>query len=243
MSERNIRIAGSGTIEGGSYGQVKIAGSGKITGDLEADEFSSAGSALAQGNLKAKRFETAGSFTCQGDLEVEEGEAAGSFRVVGRLKATEMKLAGSAHCRSISGGYLRASGSLETQGNVEVETFRFRGSFKIGGLLSAEKVEIDLHGPCEAPEIGGGKIEVRAGGKSLGGLVGEVLEALFGSSKVRELRARVIEGDEVHLENTVAEVVRGGKVKIGPGCQVKRVEYTEALEVDPQAKVGEEVKE
>ncbi len=243
MSERNVRIAGSGTIQGGSYGQVSIAGSGKVTGDLEAEEFSSAGSALAQGHLKAKRFETAGSFTCQGDLEVEEGESAGSFRVSGKLKAEEMKIAGSARCHSVSGGYLRVAGSLETAGNVEVETLRLSGSFHIGGLLSADKVEIELHGFSEAQEIGGEKIEVRAGSKSIRGLVGEVLEALFGSGKTKELRTRVIEGDEIYLENTWAEVVRGGRVKIGPGCQIKRVEYTESLEVDPQAKVGEEVKE
>jgi len=243
VPERNVRIAGSGTIEGGSYGQVKIAGSGKVTGDLEAEEFSSAGSATAQGNLKARRFECAGSFRCQGDLELEEGEAAGSFRVGGKLRAKEMKIAGSTHGQSISGGYLRISGSLETQGNVEVETLRLSGSFRIGGLLSADKAEIEMYGICEAQEIGGGKIEVRAGSKSLGGLVGEVLEALFGTSRMRKLRAKVIEGDEIKLEYTQAEVVRGGKVKIGPGCHVKRVEYTESLERDPQSKVEEEVRE
>jgi hypothetical protein len=36
--------------------------------------------------------------------------------------------------------------------------------------------------------------------------------------------------------------VRGGRIKIGPGCHIERVEYTETLEVAPDAVVKEEVK-
>lgn len=243
MGKRNVRIAGTGRVEGGSYGQVKIAGSGKVEGDLEAEEFSSAGSALVQGSLKSKRFDCAGSFRCQGDLEIEEGEAAGSFRVEGKVRAKELRLAGSAECQALSGGYIRAAGRLETTGNVEVETLRLSGSFRIEGLLSGEKTEVELHGLSTAQEIGGGKIEVRRSTKGLGGTIGEALEKLFGSGGTWELRATTIEGDEVYLEHTVAKVVRGGKVKLGPGCRIDRVEYTESLEVHPQAKVGEEVRE
>ncbi len=242
MSERNVTISGSGRIEGGTYGTVKIAGSGKVVGDLTAEEFKAAGSAKVEGNLKAQKFEAAGSFKCEGDLEAEEAEAAGSFAVVGRLKAKELRLAGSARAKSITGGYLRAGGSLHVEENVEVETFRLTGAFEIGGLLSADRVEVELAGRAQVREIGGEKIVVRAGEKSLGGILSAALRFILGPGSPRELLAETIEGDEIELEATEAKLVRGGRIKIGPGCRIERVEYTETLEVAPEAVVKEEVK-
>lgn len=242
MDERNITISGAGRIEGGNYGTVRIAGSGRVVGDLTAEEFKSAGAAKVEGNLKAQRFEVAGTFRCEGDLEVREGEAAGSFKVAGRVKAKELKLAGSVHAKGISGGYLRAGGVLSVEENVEVETFRLSGAFEVGGLLSADRVEVELEGRSRAREIGGEKILIRAGQRSLGGLISHALGLLFGQSSPRELTVETVEGDEVELEATQAKLVRGGKVKIGPGCRIERVEYTETLEVVPGAVVKEEVK-
>lgn len=242
MGERNITISGAGRIEGGVYGTVKIAGSGKVVGDLTAEEFKSAGSAKVEGNLKAQKFEAAGSFKCEGDFEVEEGEAAGSFKVTGRIKAKELKLAGSAQAKSITGGYLRAGGAISVQENVEVETFRLIGAFEVGGLLSADRVEVELEGRARAHEIGGEKIVVRAGQKGWGGFFSGALGLLFGHTAPKELVVETIEGDEVELEATTAKLVRGGKVKIGKGCHIERVEYTESLEVAPGSVVKEEVR-
>lgn len=241
MGERNVTISGAGRIEGGSYGTVKIAGSGRVVGDLVAEEFKAAGSAKVEGNLKAQRFEAAGAFRCEGDLELEEGEAAGSLKVVGRVRAKELKLAGSAQAKGITGGYLRAGGSLSVE-NVEVEIFRLMGAFEIGGLLSADRVEVELEGRARAREIGGEKIVVRAGQRSMGGFLSTALGFLLGQGPPKELVAEVIEGDEIELEATQARLVRGGKIKIGPGCRIERVEYTETLEVAPGAVVKEEVK-
>ena len=46
-----------------------------------------------------------------------------------------------------------------------------------------------------------------------------------------------IEGDDVYLEATHAAMVRGRRVKIGPGCRVKSVEFSESLQVDSAAVV------
>lgn len=234
-------ISGAGKIEGGTYGTVKIAGSGKVTGDLSAEEFRAAGSAKVEGHLKAKRFEVAGSFRCEKDLEVEEGEAAGSIHVGGKVRAKELKLAGSAQVQAITGGYLRAGGALTVAETLEVETFRLSGAFEIGGLLSADRVEVELEGRSRAREIGGEKITVRVSPKGLGGFLSQTLGLFFGKT-VKELEVETVEGDEIELEATRAKLVRGGKIKIGPGCQIDRVEYTESLEIAKEAVVKEEVK-
>ncbi len=242
MSERNITISGAGRIAGGSYGRVKIAGAAKVAGNLEAEEFKSAGSARIEGTLVARRFESAGAFKCMGNLETDEGEGAGSFKVEGKIKAKELKLAGATHAKAIAGGYLRIGGSLEVEEDVEVDTFRITGGFQIGGLLSADKVEIQLEGACRAREIGGERIEIKRSTRTIGGLLTNTLGFLFRHDKVKELHTETIEGDDIYIEATMAKVVRGARIRIGPGCRVDRVEYSASLDVDPQSTVGEEVK-
>jgi len=79
-----------------------------------------------------------------------------------------------------------------------------------------------------ADEIGGGKITVKKKRNSL-------LPLFKGSEG--SLRAKVIEGDEVSLENTKADVVRGNKVKIGQGCEIGLVEYRSDLLEDKNATI------
>lgn len=47
----------------------------------------------------------------------------------------------------------------------------------------------------------------------------------------------MIEGDDIYLENTKADIVRGNKVKIGPGCQIGVVEYRDDFTHDSKALV------
>jgi len=65
---------------------------------------------------------------------------------------------------------------------------------------------------------------------------------MFTGKGTAELRANVIEGDEVHLEDTTAETVRGKTVEIGPGCQIGTVEYSDKLDVHPNAEVKDRKK-
>jgi len=52
----------------------------------------------------------------------------------------------------------------------------------------------------------------------------------------------LIEADEISLEATVAKMVRGKRVTIGPGCRIDQVEYTESLQIDPKSVVREQVR-
>jgi hypothetical protein len=54
----------------------------------------------------------------------------------------------------------------------------------------------------------------------------------------KELTVRIIEGDDIYLENTHAKVVRGNNIEIGPGCEIKLVEYKYSFKKDEMAEVG-----
>ncbi len=240
MDRKSVSIAGAGKIEGGVYERVKISGSGKVAGDVEAEEFKGAGAVTVEGALKARKFEVSGAFKAEGSLEVEEGEAAGSFKVEGPVSARELRISGAAKCGPIRGGYIRINGALKTKGHIEADTLRLSGAFKVEGLLSADRVEIVLEDHSKARELGGEVIQVRRGA-AFGGLL-STLGRLLGTHGRGTLEVESVEGDELDLEWVRAEVVRGRVVKLGPGCRVGRVEYLESLEVSPEAEVGEEAK-
>jgi len=53
-----------------------------------------------------------------------------------------------------------------------------------------------------------------------------------------ELKVDIIEGDDVYLENTIAKIVRGDNINLGPGCKIELVEYKNNFKQDKAAEVG-----
>ena len=68
----DIKISGSGSAGGGFYDEVKISGSGKITGDLDCNLLKISGSGKIDGNIKAKDIYTSGSFKSIGNVKCNE---------------------------------------------------------------------------------------------------------------------------------------------------------------------------
>jgi cytoskeletal protein CcmA (bactofilin family) len=233
MSAQNqgeARISGSGTVGGGVYERVLISGSGRITGDVEAESISISGSGTVAGSVKAGIFRTSGSSVVEGNLEVKEFRCSGSGKVAGDLDAESFRVSGSVEVRGrAKAGEARISGSGEFGQGVEADSFHSSGSVTVEGRLGGDTIELSLGGHSRTKEIGGKQITVVRGAWS----------GLFGwLSKLAGLEATTVEGDEVHLEDTRAELVRGRRVTVGPGCHIQRVEYSESLSVDPAAEVA-----
>ena len=231
----SVRISGSGTAGGGVYDEIAISGSGKVTGDAEARSVRVSGSAHFEGNLKADSFRGSGSFDIAGDVEAKEFKCSGAGRVGGNLKADKLAASGSMKIEE-SARVVTAdiSGSARIGGDLEGEHVRSSGVVNVGGLLSADTVEMALGGHCRVREIGGERITVLSGDRRGSGFFH------FGwLCRPGSLTVETIEGDDLHLEATTAKVVRGQRVKIGPGCRIERVEYGESLQIAPDARVDE----
>jgi len=241
-SKPSATIAGAGKISGGTYERISISGAGKVEGDVTAEEIRISGAGKIDGRVEAKEVEASGSIVVTKDLVADEMKVSGSGRIEGHARVKELKCSGSLHAGRLSCDYIKVSGRLRVTGDVESELFKASGGFEIDGLLSADKVEIDLGGRCQAREIGGGKISVTRGGWKDRGLLLDGIVRLFVGAGSAELRTSQIEGDEIVLEETIADVVRGKTIEIGPGCQIGRVEYTESLTVHPSARVGDQAK-
>ncbi len=243
MAKHNVSISGAGKIGGGDYGNVRISGAGRVDGDLTAEEVRISGSGKVMGSAKAREITVSGSGRFTGNVEAESFQGSGACAVEGDLKAGEFRCSGS---QRISGGltahYVRCSGTLAVGRNVEADVFISSGKFNIEGLLSADRVEIRLVGESRVQEIGGEKIEVRGRGETGFNVQISLTRGFRMGFGGGSLQAKTIEGDDVYLESTRAEVVRGANVRIGPGCRINRVEYSETLEVHKDAAVKEQVK-
>jgi cytoskeletal protein CcmA (bactofilin family) len=241
MSEEkrgSASISGAGTIAGGKYDRVSISGAGKVTGDLVARELHVSGTGKVEGRTEVGRIAASGVAKFEQDVVAEEISASGAMKVEGSVRVKELKTSGAFKATgSIHAEYVRSSGDLHSGGDVEAEIFHATGGFDIVGLLAADKIEIRLGGHCRAREIGGERIEVRAGAWGEGGFILGALVRAFAAKPV-QLTAQLIEGDDVVLESTTAETVRGKRIEIGPDCHIETVEYSESLNVHEDAKVA-----
>ena len=195
----NVKIVGSGAVSGNPVRahEFKSAGSGRVTGDLEADVARAAGSCVFEGSVKAREFHTAGSARVHGNLRGQEVHSSGALSVGGDLEGQEV------HVR----------GSMSVGGRTTAEEFKLSGGGKFGGPLEAREVDIELGGDVSVPAIHGTEVNVR---RPAGFFRGRC-----------ELRADRIAAHEVNLECTVANFVIGEEVVIGPHCRIGTVESRE----------------
>lgn len=231
---KDARIAGEGQLSGGSYGAVTINGAGSIKGDVSASTFRINGAGNTDGSVKADVLVVNGSASFGREVQAAEMTVNGDASIAEGLGVSRLKVKG----RLFVGGGLAAHdvdmrGELTVTGDCQSDTFLAEGAFTVGGLLNAENVDIRLHAPCKAREIGGEKVSVKQG---------RGVASIFLFFAEKRLTVDSVEADEVVLEYVTAKVVRGAHVEIGEGCNVELVEYTGEFKQGPGASVGSAVK-
>jgi len=224
QSRTDIKTNGGGTFSGGAYADVTFNGSGTINGDVDAITYRVNGAGTANGRVKAQNITVNGTanfngevqandLTVNGDASIRDGAGIGRITVKGNLAVG----GGVAAHEVLLRGFLRVGG------DCEAESFTGEGGFTVSGLLNAGNIDVTVHAPSSAREIGGERIVVRQPTGSLASLTG-----LLTIWAEKRLTAETIEGDVVWLENTTAKVVRGKTVTIGAGCIIDVVEYAES---------------
>lgn len=237
----SLKITGVGSTGGGKYDDVKINGTGLITGDVECSILDSNGASEIRGNVDAKTIKVNGAMQIKGDVVSEQMDVNGTATVSGNIMTRNMKISGNT---SLTGNIKSAGvdirGSISMEGDLEAECFKDIGAFNIGGLLNADHVCVSIIGNCKAREIGGGRIEIKKFDNSIVLQIQKLIKDIFNVK--HSLIADTIEGDDVFLELTTARVVRGNNVTIGRGCNIDLVEYKGGLQVLEGAIVRERKK-
>jgi cytoskeletal protein CcmA (bactofilin family) len=213
----NLIINGTGDYPGGKYDKISIRGEGTIINDVESAIFHVYGSSEAVANVTTGSVKILGEAEVKGNIEAEETLVMGTMAIGGKALLKKVKILGTLDViENLRGDEANIKGTISVGGDVEYETFQSSGGFEIKGMLNADIIKVALRfGESSAEEIGGGKITIKRKKNSLIPFIG-----VEGT-----LVAKVIEGDEVYLENTRADIVRGNKVEIGSGCKIGLVEY------------------
>ncbi|MFP5110472.1 polymer-forming cytoskeletal protein [Neobacillus sp. C211] len=231
-SRGDLVINGFGASNGGQFRVVTLNGRGTVNNDLECLELDCNGSGILNGNVISEKAKVNGHAKVRGSIDSKILTIDGSARIDKNLSAEKLKVSGKATVGGrVKCEEIKIQGTFTVGEDCEAEIFKAESQFTIGGLLNADQVDIKMFGECKAKEIGGQTITVKAKGS----LVGNLLKAFFKP----QLETELIEGDKIELENTIAKVVRGNQVWIGPNCQIGLVEYTEEFSMDKKAIVTE----
>lgn len=234
----SIKISGSGSIEGGTYDAIKISGSAKISGDTTCNILKCSGSARTDGKLTAMEVKISGSMRFAKDLVADIFKVSGSSDVDGHLIAKEIKSSGSLTVhRSVKSDLIDISGSMTVDADCNAENFKLRGGCHIKGLLNAEIIDIALGGSTTIGTIGAQSITVKEGPYN-------IFLDLFASLIGRHsgLTCDTIEADDIYLENTVCNMVRGKNIRIGKNCVIKAIEYSGTLVIDGSSQAEKQSK-
>ena len=233
-------ISGSGQIASGEYDNIKISGSGKLNGLIRCKSLHCSGSAKGDAEIECENdLQTSGSGKFDRHVKAGSVSVSGGFGCGGNLTVQkELKISGGAKCGgSAKAGSISVSGGLSIKGDAEAETVKVFGILNCGGLLNAESIEIRFKEGMEIGSIGGSRINIYPEA-----LVKRKVKLPLFSSLVKGAAAvRVnnsIEGDIIALEGVVTPRVSGRIVAISDGCEIDLVQYSEQIEVSPNAKVG-----
>lgn len=254
---RDLRIAGSGSAGGGRYNVVSISGSGKIIGDLNCEKFRISGSGKVDGSITTNDFGISGSGKVTKDLKCSRGSISGSGKVEGSVYGGNFTISGSGVVEGnfkgnefvingsgkvggrISGTSVKLYGAVVVGQGIEGEVIDIKGSLRTNNMVNGDLVNIEVDGRTEIEEIGATKVSVLKGIQGRG-MVSRFFLKMFGGKDFDYLVAKTIEADEIYLENTIAEVVRGGKIIIGQGCKIKKIEYSDSFEVKSETSIIDE---
>ncbi|MBO1625665.1 cytoplasmic protein [Bacillus arachidis] len=215
-NQHSLTVNGSGSSAGGAYNKVKIRGEGTISNHVSCNEFKTYGTSDVSGDMKAKNYVVYGESEVQGNIQAEYVKVYGNTQVQGNGHVEKMKVRGMFEVKGrLSGNVVDIKGALHVKEDIEVEELLLTGGLESEGLLNAENIHITLrYEGSKVREIGGKKITVRKKSRFMP----------F-TTHTGPLQTSLIEGDDIYLEHTIAEVVRGNNVTIGPGCEIGVVEY------------------
>ncbi|MFC7679281.1 polymer-forming cytoskeletal protein [Paenibacillus sp. GCM10028914] len=229
---QDLHIAGAGVSAGGVYGKVQLDGMGSIRGDLDCIRFVGNGNVSVKGSLTSETVRIHGNGTVDGPVDVHELHVGGSAKLKGHLRCHALNVNGKSKVQGEVKASKIAIGGFFNALHIQSETIEVKGSISVEGVMHSDTIDIRLFDRSEVQQISANFIKVRKKGK-------RIWEQLTFSFRPALLTTRIIEGSLIDVEHTEADIIRGNRVVLGPGCKVRLVEYVEELIQDPSAEVGE----
>ncbi len=236
MLENNINIEGIGSIREGQYEAITIDGVGTIQGDISVKRIEVNGKSKALGKISCNEMDVNGLLSTYDDIKVKENcNVNGYCKTKGTIKGKFFEVNGRVNVeKEVSFDNIKVSGELFVNGNCQCEDLYLDGRMKISGLLSGDNLDLNISKVNEIKEIGGEKVSVKKN-KTIYKLL------FFSKERNAKLICDEIEADEIYLENTYCNIVRGRNITIGDGCVLNKIEYTGEINITGKSEIKEKV--
>ena len=239
----DINISGSGHVTPGEYDTIRVSGSAQLSDGVRCKNLHVAGSANGHNVVCENELRISGSCGFSGRVSAGTVGIAGGSSFGEGLEAKErISISGGMSCDgAVKCKHLQVAGNAKVSGDVEAELAKIRGALDCEGLLNAEEVDIEFEKSMEVGSIGGSKIVIykRHGEEKKKRARLPLFSALIKRTTVGTVCVNnSIEGDEIALEGVTCPRVSGRVVAIGADCEIELVQYSEQVEVSPDAKVG-----
>ena len=234
MSNHNITSAGDLDVAEGEYGKISSAGDLRIVGKIKAEKIKSAG------DLTANEEVEVGSMTIFGDGLVKKlvrGSKIsifGDLESLGTVEVKELSVYGEVKGKIFNTEKFTINGDIESADEINADFMQINGSVEVGGSMNIGSGNFNLMGNSKVNEIFCQDLSVNAGNSSYTGILSGLISRNNG-----KLVAELIEGDEIFLENTICDIVRGKNIQIGKGSKIRRVEYQNTLKIYENGEVTE----
>ena len=239
MELKDLNLSGASKVTGGEYKNVKISGASEISSDIICDRMDISGAITVQGNIRANSCKVSGACQINGGISSTDLKISGGAKIKGDIAGKNIEIAGATKVEgSIKGEIIKLAGGVSVGMDMECEEFYMDGSLRTKGTVNCEKCEINIYADSEIEELVGGTIRIQKGYQIRNTWTS--LKSFITKINGR-IRLKTIEGDEVYLENTICDIVRGTNVVIGPDCKIGCVEYSNKLDIHDSSTVDEKV--
>lgn len=154
----------------------------------------------------------------------------GTCKAFGNITCNDISVEGTFSCNSDIEftNIANIEGLISIDGNFQGKEIILNGKVNVKGLMSADKMNICTCAKSTIKEIGGEDIIVTS---TKGGIFNKPY-----------LYVDSIEGDNITLEKTICNIVRGHNITINKGCRIKKLEYTGTIFLNPKSKIDELIK-
>lgn len=231
-----LSVAGPTRLDGVDERAFEAAGDTEVAGNVRAGRVTLAGATSVGGDLLADRFEAAGRTHVGGDVAVDDLDAAGQLHVAGDLSADAIDLDGATRVEGRTAVDRLSADGAARLGDVDADSVDADGALA-AGEVSADRVAVA--GAVEADRIAADRVALTLGDadSAVGTVTGETVTVERESGSEGRLDVERVAGAVVDVGYTIAEVVEGGDVVVGPGSEVEVVRAVDP-EVHDDATVG-----
>lgn len=236
MDKGEIKLAGNGVINEGTYSRIKIMGNANSKGHVIADEMQIMGNAYFEGdleggfctiygnahiigNISIVKLKVNGDLHVEGDCKVQELTVNGNVNMTGEVEGKNIVTRGGLSLSKVFiAKQVKVCGDLNSPTDISAEDMVIEGKVLCKGLLSAEHITLHSCADSYCREIGATSLVVEKPNYHLLWLT---------DRKNNVLVCDMIEADEMKLTNVEAKAVRGKKINLVSGCNIHTVEYSD----------------